>query len=290
MWKHYYTPRTLTEALELLDKYAGKGKIIAGGTDLVLDDSALGNGAVDALIDISMITELRQVEIQPGGIRIGSAVNLTEIIASEDLKVHAPILGDAAIQIAGPQIRNIATIGGNVVNASPAADMVPALLVLDSDVEIIDTKHTTRSLPLADFLVGNREVKLRPNEIVTGFIFPKMVTGTKHVFRKVGPRRSLAIAILNLAILLRVVDGRILAPRIALGAVAPTAVHALTVESALDGLSVSKAGEQAIYARIGEDIAPITDFRASRQYRIDVARNLVREEVAGLLNGLSGTG
>lgn len=283
MWQQYFTPNNLTDALKLMEQHRDRARIIAGGTDLVLDFSNGRLAPVETLVDISQIPELKKVALDGEALTIGSTVTLAEIIQSGLLRSRAPLLVESARKIAGPQIRNMATIGGNVVNASPAADMVPPLLVLDSIIMVIKPGHIRREVPLKEFLRGNRKVELEIGEIVTGFTFTPPGPSTQFYFRKVQPRRSMAIAILNIAIYLEVEDKRIKDIRIAMGAVAPTAVRLHTIESELVGLPVEKAIEPARYLGTDQDIAPISDFRASRQYRLQVARNLLREAVTKLL-------
>ncbi|RJP53162.1 MAG: xanthine dehydrogenase family protein subunit M [Anaerolineaceae bacterium] len=284
MWKQYFTPNTLSDALQLIEQYHGRAQIIAGGTDLVLDFSSNKYPSVEALIDISSIPELRKITLEDRVVSIGSAVTLSEIIHSDELKSHTAVLVDAARHIAGPQIRNIATIGGNVVNASPAADMVPALLVLGSMVSITSYKREVREIHLSEFLLGNRKVGLQAGEIVTGFHFTLPDHAVRYYFRKVQPRQSMAIAILNLAILLKVEINRIVDVRIAIGAAAPTAVRIKTVEKELINLPVKLAANPKLYAGVIHDISPISDFRASKKYRLCVAKNLLHEAIVELLH------
>lgn len=285
MWKRYYTPKNLSEALELKEGYGKRGRIISGGTDLVIDFSKKGVSSTEAVIDISSIPDIRNIFIQNGELYIGSAVTFSEILHSSVIREHVPVLAEAARQIAGPQIRNLATIGGNVVNASPAADAIPPLLVLNAMVSIIGAGGGSREVYLEQFLLGNRKVALEPNEIVTGFHFQIPSKNCCQYFRKVKPRQSMAIALLNLAICLCVEKARISDVRIAMGAVAPTALRIKTVENKLKNLPTDLAKNPECYQGVLSDIDPITDFRASRQYRLRVAKNLLYEAVVGLLEG-----
>lgn len=284
MWKQYFIPENLLAALRLLKKFGERARLIAGGTDLVLDFSNGKFPEIEAVVDISCLPELRGIHLEGNVLKIGAAVTLTEIISSELIRSSAPILIDAARQIAGPQIRNSATIGGNVANASPAADMVPPLLALGALVQTIDLAEVVRLVPLEQFLLGNRRVDLGADEILSGLQFKTPGPEMQSYFRKVQPRRSNAIAMLNLALMLRVDSGRLQDVRIAMGAVAPTAVRLHGLEGQLVGLPVEEASEPERYRQVRLEIAPITDFRASRQYRLRVAQNLVQEAVASLLD------
>ncbi len=283
MWNQYLIPNELSEALELLVHYSDRARVIAGGTDLVLDFSSGKYPSVDTLVDISSIRDLKDISVENGEIHIGSAVTLSEILHSNLLKTHARVLVNAVQQIAGPQVRNIATIGGNVVNASPAADAVPALLVLDASVTTASSNGAQRQIPLDKFLLGNRKVDLNVIEIVSGFQFPIPDEAAYHYFRKVQPRRSMAIAMLNLAIVLQMENERITNIRIAMGAVAPTAVRLRTVENDLRNMTIDKAADIGLYAGVKRDIMPISDFRASNMYRLSVAQNLLREVIVEML-------
>jgi carbon-monoxide dehydrogenase medium subunit len=284
MWNHYFSPESLNDALCLINKDPDQTRLIAGGTDLVLDFSNGRLPAVDAVVDISNVPELKQISKDSECITIGSSVTLTEIIRSDIIKKHARILREAARQIAGLQIRNIATLGGNVVNASPAADMVPPLLVLECTVEIINSNQVIRETPLRWFLQGNRQVDLSNGEIVTGFKFKVPQAETNQYFRKVQNRRSMAIAVLNLAILMNARNKRITRVRIAMGAVAPTAVRIKSIEERLTGLPIHEADNPQIYKEIYMDISPISDFRATRNYRLSVAQSLTHQAVVQMLS------
>jgi len=283
MWNQYFSPESLDEALQLNHLYREQARLLAGGTDLVLNLSSQRYAAVEAVIDISRVPELSKIDVQDDSITIGAAVTLSQIVRSELLNSAAPVLVTAARQIAGPQIRNLATIGGNVVNASPAADMIPALLVLDSLVWIRSWNGQARQIPLEAFLLGNRKVDLAIGEIVTGFQFPAPDSATRHHFRKVQPRRAMAIAMLNLAILMTVSDQKIMQVRIAMGAVAPTAVRVKSIEKVLTDLPFHLAENLDLYTGISQDILPISDFRASREYRLRVAQNLLREAIVEMI-------
>lgn len=284
MWNQYYSPENLQDALHLIGKDPDQMRLIAGGTDLVLDFSYGRLPPVDAVVDISNIPELKKISINSGVLTIGSAVTLSEIIHSDLINNNAAILSDAARQIAGLQIRNVATLGGNVVNASPAADMVPPLLVLDCMVMIINSDGEIREIPLKNLLQGNRKVDLSSAEIVTGFKFKVPQVDSIQYFRKVQNRGSMAIAILNLAILLNIEEKHIAQVRIAMGAVAPTAVRIKTIESRLTDLPVKEADNTQIFSDIYKDVAPISDFRATRNYRLSVAQKLTHQAVVEMLS------
>lgn len=277
-WNQYLIPDQLETAFQLISQYGSNARIVAGGTDLVL---AMNEGKItpiEALIDISRIPELKGISIDNGFLQIGACTSLTELVKNDLVLEKAPILSYAAKQVAGWQIRNLATLGGNVVNASPAADMIPPLMTLDAEVTIISSHGKRRSENLEKFLLGYRKVDLQQGELVENFRFaarPEMF----YIFRKVQPRRSMAIAILNLAILVNIEFNEIKDLRIAMGAVAPTAVRLHGIENKLIGMRIDQPIEEDIFLVVSNEISPIGDFRASKKYRLNVARNLVSEQL-----------
>jgi carbon-monoxide dehydrogenase medium subunit len=283
LWSRFLTPADLPAALQLLQQYGPRARVFAGGTDLVLDMTSGRCSPAEAVVDISCLPELQGIRLENGIVTIGSAVTFAQILHSDLLCAGTPVLTGAARTVAGPQIRNSATLGGNVVNASPAADAIPPLLSLDTTVCIAGSGGSFRSVALEDFVVGVRKVDLLPGEIVTAFRFPLPTAAVRQYFRKVQPRRAMAIAILNLALLIEVSDGFITTLRIAMGAVAPKALRLHAVEQALMGKPVASTIEAGPYALISDEIRPISDFRASRSYRTRVAEHLLRESLTGLL-------
>lgn len=284
LWNQYYLAKSLSDALRLSEQSGPNARWIAGGTDIILAISEGRLPPVDRLIDISTIPELSQILKARDFMEIGACVTLTQLLQSDEVRKHANLLIEAARTIAGNQIRNQATIGGNVVNASPAADMIPALLVLDSSVLISGFQGDCRAIPLELFLLGNRKVNLRAGELVTAFHFSIPPKGSKSLFRKVQPRRAMAIATLNLAILAYESDGIIQEIRLAMGSVAPTAVRLKHLEQKLVGQPVEIVRQKKLYTVVEEDITPISDFRASRNYRLQVAQNLLAEQLCQIFD------
>lgn len=284
MWfNQYFLPSDLHQALQLLEKYGTGARLIAGGTDLILALEEKKIPPVEVVVDITRIADLQKISITNDRVEIGTCVTLANLIRSETIQQSVPLLVDAARQVAGPQVRNLATLGGNVANASPAADMVPALLAYDARVRIAQRDGELRNVRLDHFLKGYRQVDLAPGEIVYSFYIDVPPSETCRVFRKVQPRRAMTIAILNLAMILQTESGVIREMRVAMGAVAPTAVRLGSVERALIGKPVQTAMSPEVYAGIEDDVKPIDDFRASRHYRLRVARDLLQEQVLAIL-------
>ena len=284
-WDEYRLTSTLDEALTLLAQFGTHARIVAGGTDLVLAIEEGRISGVETLVDISRLQELKTIQEDPDSITIGAGITLSELIQSKVVLANSPILFEAASLIAGRQIRNIATVGGNVINASPAADLIPAFLVLESTVLIAGSDGAKRETPLADFLQGVRKVDLRVGELVVGFRFKRPASDALMRFHKVQLRRAMAISLINLAIYLRVDAGLLSDVRIAMGAVAPTALRLQALEQALTGMRVTEVGKFSFRKFLQADIAPISDFRSSSDYRFNVAERLLEAEIQGLMTG-----
>ncbi len=267
----YARPSTLADALSLL---AARGSVpLAGGTDLYP-----GAGAVLAgdLVDLGGVDKLRG--ISGGGQRIGAATTWSEI-AEANLPPAMRALQQAAVQVGGRQIQNMGTIGGNLCNASPAADGVPPLLVLGAGVELSGLAGTRR-LPLAEFLLGVRQTVLRPGEIVVAIWLPEASLRGISAFSKLGARAHLVISIAMVAVRLVVENGRITEAAVAVGACSAVARRLTGVEHALIGAPAKDAAARVHIADVAAALTPIDDIRASAAYRVEAATELVRRSVA----------
>jgi xanthine dehydrogenase FAD-binding subunit len=281
MWNEYHLCGEIEEALRYLQRYDGQARIIAGGTDLMLQLEA-SHDHIPALIDITRIQELQQIKVQEERIWIGAAVTLQQVISSPLLLEHSPHLIDAAREFAGPQIRHSATVVGNIVNASPAADSVPVLLTLDAQVHYLQEDTTPMDTPIEEFLTGVGTTTLPPDGLVIGVSLRQRQDGWHQGFRKLGLRRSMAIAVVNAAAALRVEEGVIQDARIAFGAVAPTAVRATDAEQSLLGAPLAQAALTEAPRLARKAVSPIDDFRASATYRDQMVENLLRQQLAKL--------
>ncbi|HVO69648.1 MAG TPA: xanthine dehydrogenase family protein subunit M [Aggregatilineaceae bacterium] len=276
LWDEYVVTRSVPDALEALRFYGEQACFIAGGTDLILllDQT---HKILPAVIDISSIPELREVYSDGNEIVIGAGVTFGDLLLSPLIATYAPSLQQAAMTVGSTQIRNLATLAGNIVNASPAADGMPPLFTLDARVVIAGPGGTERQVALEQFVLGPRRVDLVFGEMVTHVRFAVPGPASRMVFLKVGLRRAMAIATVNAALRLEMDDQRVTAARIAFGAVAPTVVRAREAEQLLAGetlsdAAISKAGQAA-----QRSARPIDDFRASAAYRLQIVDNLARE-------------
>jgi carbon-monoxide dehydrogenase medium subunit len=278
----YYVPRTPRETLKLLDRYGDKAAILAGGTELVVAMKA-GNRTPGALINIKKIDALKKFECMKSKVRLGPLVTLTELEDSEFLQQHIPILPQVATLIGSRQIRNIATIGGNIANASPCADMVPPLIALDARVKLFSLQGKE------DILVEN--FFLGPGETVAGsdkllgpveVKIPGRATRISHQF--ITLRRSMDVTIASIVVRIDVKSRVIRQARIVMGAVAPTPARSKNGETLLLDCGLNDIDIDAVAAAAADECKPIDDVRASSGYRREMVRVLTRKALEEILN------
>lgn len=269
----YAKPTTVDEALALLGE--DRWRILAGGTDFYPAQGA--KPFRDNILDINGLAALRGIDETDGHWRIGARATWTDIVR-HPLPAAFEGLKAAAREVGSVQIQNVASVAGNLCNASPAADGVPALLVLDADVELRSAK-VVRHLPLGEFILGNRRTALQPGEMVTAVRVPKRSAIGASAFVKLGARRYLVISIAMAAARLVIEDGVVADAAIAVGACSAVARRLAGVEAALRGQPVAAAlGDAALSAPI-DDLSPIADVRGSAEYRKDAAREIVARAV-----------
>lgn len=274
------TPATsLDDALAALQTPGTQ--ILAGGTDVypALQDHC----PAEPVIDISRIPALRGLEVGTDRIRIGAATCWTDI-AKADLPPALFALQRAARQIGGRHIQNAGTIAGNICNASPAADGIPPLLILDAEVEL-HSHRGQRSVPLEKFVTGNRQTLRKPDEIITAITLPSPAPDATSAFEKLGSRSYLVISIAMVALLVQLEpDGRIRQARVAVGACSPVAQRLEDLEKSLIGQSITSALIDKVHL---QSLSPIDDARGSAEYRRIVVARLIRR---ALQNAGSGHG
>ncbi|MCA0278518.1 MAG: xanthine dehydrogenase family protein subunit M [Proteobacteria bacterium] len=265
----YARPKTLDEALALLDE--GAWRVVAGATDFY---PALGSKPLqEDILDINGLAELRGLRESPGHIVIGARTSWTDIHSTE-LPPAFAALQQAAREIGAIQIQNVATLAGNLCNASPAADGVPPLMTLDAEVEL-RSQSGARTLPLDAFILGNRRTARLPNELVTAVLVPKASTVGRSAFVKLGARRYLVISIAMAAARVAFdLNGRIAQAAIAVGACSAVAQRLRKLEAALVDQPVGAVTEIAASISFDE-LAPIDDVRGSAGYRREAAREIV---------------
>jgi CO/xanthine dehydrogenase FAD-binding subunit len=266
----YLKPRTLEEAIELLTKIRGS-RVLAGGTDLLVDLKT-GRVSAEALVDIGAIRELRGVEDLGDRIRIGAATRLQELVESDVVARELPLLRNAVESMGSWQIRNLATVGGNLCNASPAADTAPPLLAYEAELVIVGPRGT-RVVPITKFFTGYRRTALEEGEILKEIVIGKRAwSGWSYI--KLGRRSSFTLSIGSVAVLTSTRGGVLEDVRIALGSVAPTPIRAYRAEEYLRGREVSLEVLERAAEIAREEASPIDDVRASAWYRREMVYRL----------------
>lgn len=269
LWKSYMQPATVEYALECLLDSQGAAAVIAGGTDILLDMLQVRHSPVDLLVDVSGIDEMRQVHIEGDRIFLGAAVTLNAILRSPILNEHATCLVEACSLIGGPQVRNVATIGGNVANALPAGDGTIALLALNVKAQIA-APQGRRWEPLENLFTGPRQVTFdRNRELLVGFRLPRLTKGEASAFQRVMRPQGVAIAILNMSVWLHCsMDGVVEDIRLAVGPAGPRPFRARKTENALRGGLIE--GETLLLASrelLKEVRVRTSPHRATQEYR-----------------------
>ena len=274
----YLAPRRLDEALQAMAD--GDATIFCGGTDLAPQTESGARQYKATLLNIRRIEGLSGIAAKGDEVRIGAATTVSEIRRSTALAEIAPVLIEAAEHFASEQIRNAASVGGNLCNASLAGDMIPPLLVLGASVELAcwrDDAVQTRRVPLERFFVSPGKTVKLPQELLTAVVFDRPATDFVGRFRKSGPRPALEISTVSVALGARFADGLLRDVRVAMGSVAPTPLRARHVEAALEGKPLEAAAIAAAVAATAQDAKPIDDVRASAWYRGHLVRVFVEE-------------
>jgi carbon-monoxide dehydrogenase medium subunit len=288
MWQTYLRPTTLEETLRLLREHAERARLVAGGTDVVVELSR-GVRPTETLIDLTALRELRYVAEDGETLRLGALATHNDVIASPDCRARALPLAQACWEVGAPQIRTRATVAGNLVTASPANDTITPLVALDAEVALASAAGE-RVVPLRDFYLGFRQTALAADEMLREIRVPLLRPDQRGVFLKLGLRGAQAIAVINAAIVLTF-DGVIVREAtIALGSVAPTIVRATAAEAflvgrTLDERTCAEAGRLCL-----ESAAPIGDVRGSADYRRATLANLVAEGLRRLAAGAEAAG
>lgn len=275
----YARPDDLATALRL--RAGGSRLVLAGGTDVY--PARAGQALRGPVLDLSAVSELKGMAKTPHGLRIGACVTWAEIAAA-DLPPALTALQQAARDVGGPQIQNAGTLGGNLCNASPAADGVPPLLVLGATVELASAQGI-RHLALADFITGPRRTVLRPDELVAAVLLPRAALTGRSAFVKLGARKYQVIAIASVAVRLLEREGRVADVAVAVGACGAVPQRLPDVEAALIGAALSEAAGRITDGAVAAGLAPLDDIRASAAYRHAASAELVRRTVAGLTGG-----
>ncbi|MBA3571899.1 MAG: xanthine dehydrogenase family protein subunit M [Pyrinomonadaceae bacterium] len=273
------TPQNLLDALELFGSEPGVWRPFAGGTDLMVLLEA-GKLAHRNYLNIWHLKELRGIEVANAQVTIGALTTYTEIQSHPVLRAEFPILCQAASETGGLAIQNRGTLGGNIANASPAADSPPALLVYDAELELVSTSGSRR-VPYHGFHTGYKQVNIQPQELLARIRLPRSTKNLTQYYRKVGTRKAQAISKVCFAATANTKDERLADIRIALGSVAPIPIRCVRTEAALRGQRIDQLPELG-KAALTREIVPIDDIRSTRRYRLKVSLNLLEDFLAGL--------
>lgn len=269
------TPGSLHEALSLISREPSQWLPIAGGTDVMVQYAA-GKLPNRKLLNLWNLGELRGIEVTPDAVRIGASTTYTAIRENEWLAREFPLLAQAASWTGGIANQNRGTIGGNIVNASPAADSLPALLVYDAVLTLVSVRGE-RQVPYSAFHTGYKKMDLRPDELLQSIVLPRRYTGYFSYARKAGARNAQAISKVCVAALGRISEGIVNDVRVALGSVAPVPLRLTKTEQLLNGKKVGAELIEAAKKNIADQIQPIDDIRSTARYRAAVSANLVAE-------------
>jgi len=276
VWEEYVSPRSIKEALEILQSYKGQARIIAGGTDLILELKEQPRKA-KCLVDIGEIEALKQIEQDEGHIRIGAGVTHSQVASSMLIQKEATVLADAASAVGSPQIRNQGTVVGNVLSAQPAADTAVALLALEAEAEVA-TASGTRFVPIEDLYEGIGISKVNSTaEIVTGVRFKSLGSNQGSAFERLAQRKALALPMLNVAVVVTTRECQFEEAKIVVAPVAPTPFRSKGAEVVLQGTPISPESiKQAAEAAAAEAQPRDSALRGSAEYRKKMVKVLVK--------------
>jgi len=289
MWTQYFQVTSLDEAAALLAEHGVKARLMAGGTDLLIELDRGQRKGVEVIIDISRVPGLNDITLVDGRVWLGALVTHNDVVASDVLRRVALPLVQASWEVGAPQIRNRATIVGNLITASPANDAISPLMALDAEVYL---KSVTgeRAVPLSEFYTGLRRTVMRPDEVMTGVSLRALGDDERGIFLKLGLRRAQAISVINVSAVIQFTGDTVGRAAITLGCVAPTLIRVPTAEAALIGKSLSAEVIREAAKAAAETPTPITDVRSPAEYRTEMVAVLVTRALRRLAAGTQADG
>jgi CO/xanthine dehydrogenase FAD-binding subunit len=273
-------PDSLEEALSLMAREPGQWRPFAGGTDLMVLLEA-GTLPPSKYLSLWHLRELRGIAAHDDAVVIGALTTYSDVLRSEVLGAEFPLMGLAAAETGGVATQNRGTVGGNIANASPAADTPPALLVYDAALDLVSARGVRR-VAYDRFHLGYKQMDLAPDELIHSIRLPRRPAGWRHGWRKVGTRKAQAISKVCFAAAIDTAGAVVRDIRIAFGSVAPTPVRAARAEAAMRGRAIDAASITRCCDALNADLAPIDDLRSTAHYRLTVARNLLQQFLSGL--------
>ena len=270
-----FSPANLGDALGVLAREPGVWHPFAGGTDLMV---LLESGKLPHknYLNIWNLAELRGIEVTTEHVTLGALTTYTEVQSHPILREEFPMLCQAASETGGLAIQNRGTLGGNIANASPAADSPPALLAYDAEVELVSLE-ASRWVPYHGFHTGYKQMIKRPDELLTRIRLPRAPEKLHHYYRKVGTRKAQAISKICLAATARISKGTVEDVRIAFGSIAPVPLRCIKTEDALRGARLGPHSIEKAKAALAQEIVPIDDIRSTRDYRLRVSLNVLED-------------
>jgi carbon-monoxide dehydrogenase medium subunit len=284
MWQSYYTPSALEDALQLLSDHQEQARLMAGGTDLIVEIER-GIRSPGVVIDISRLPDLDRITLaEDNKIHLGPLVTHNQVVDSELCKDRAFPLAKACWEVGAPQIRNRGTIAGNLVTASPANDTITPLWALGASVTL-QSLSGSRTLSFDELFLGVRQTAIKPDEMIVDIAFPAMASHQVGTFLKLGLRRAQAISVVNVAVVLSMLGDTVTQARITLGSVAPTIVRADNAERFLSGKILTLDVVEHAGKLAAQTIAPITDVRGSAEYRRYMTEMLTKQALEMLAEG-----
>lgn len=289
MWQNYYSVTSLNEALDLLGQYGERARIVAGGTDLILEIERRQRPGVDTLIDITRVPGLDQIGVHGDSIRLGPLATHNHLVGHPAVVKRALPLAQAAWSVGAPQIRNRGTVAGNVITASPANDTITPLWALGATVTLASPRGE-RTLDFPSFYRGVRRTAMEPDEILTAITFPTLARNERGIFLKLGLRNAQAISVVNAAVILGFDGDRITHARITLGSVAPTILQVIVAEQYLQGKNLSDDVIREAARLVSAAPSPIDDVRSSAGYRAEMCRVLAARALRALRDGTERAG
>jgi xanthine dehydrogenase iron-sulfur cluster and FAD-binding subunit A len=286
MWKKYNLAESIEAAAEALAKEGESARIIAGGTDLILEIERGVRHGINTIIDITKIPGLDEItEDQEGVIHMGPLVTHNHVVASPLIREKAYALTQACWEVGSPQIRNRGTVAGNLVTASPANDAISPLMALDAKIKLLSTRGE-RVVPLSEFYLGVRKTVMAADEVITDIFFDSPNPDQHSFFIKTALRRAQAISVINISVVLQINDDVVHDAQITLGAAAPTIIHAEEAEVYLAGKQLNDDVIADAAALIADAASPISDIRGSADYRGYMMGVIAKRALTAILQGV----
>lgn len=272
----YYSPKKVNELIELVTKHQSEAAIIAGCTDIIVKNNFFENKNV--IIDITSVEELKGIQDIGNKTRLGACVTFANLLNSDLIKNQHKALYEAARVYGSVQIRNRGTVAGNIINASPAADSIPPLMVANAELVLV-SKSGEEKVNIRDFFVGPGKTTLKPGQILAFIDIEKDTSDTITFYRKIGTRKALSIAKASVAFKATKANGKLSNVSLAYGSVGPTVIYSKEAQKYLEGKDLNNESIDEASRLAFNEVSPIDDIRSTGEYRRLVIKNVVIEEL-----------